>query len=378
MTREQGVLDHPSYTWMSPAQLPCVTEGLHVQMYFVNHVSLSGDVTPAPSSSPVSDADLLDAYSQSVTSAVAKVGPAVVAIRTQRVVNGRLRMLGTGSGFFFTADGFLLTNSHVIAGASVVTVRLPASAMQPVPRDLTASVIGDDPDTDLAVLRVEGGPYPYVEFANEAALRPGQVAIAIGNPLGFQATVTAGVVSALGRTMRASTGRLIDNIVQTDAALNPGNSGGPLVDSKGRLIGVNTAVIAGAQGICFATGVSTVQFVVPHLLSHGRLRRAYLGIAGQNLPPDRKRQRALSLPTEAGVLIAGVEQESPAEVAGLQEGDVIVAIKDSPVATIDDLHKALTHDSIGRLIEVKVLRGRSLRSVTVTPGEAAQRSAEAR
>lgn len=326
---------------------------------------------------------LLDVYSRAVAGAVRKVGPATVAIRTQKVVEGpdgrrRLKTAGTGSGFFFTPDGFLLTNSHVIAGANVVTVRLPAASSgggseDVLPRDLTASVVGDDPDTDLAVLRVEGGPYPYVEFADEKKMVVGQLAIAIGNPLGFQATVTAGVVSALGRSMRASTGRMVDNIVQTDAALNPGNSGGPLVDSGGKLLGVNTAVIMGAQGICFATGVSTVRFVAMQLLSTGRIRRAFLGVAGQSLPGDRRRQRALSLPTDAGVLVMEVEDGSPAEKGGVRSGDVIVSLDGKPVGSVDDLHRLLGAEAIGRGHELKVLRGRGLVELNVTPGEMASR-----
>lgn len=320
------------------------------------------------------DGALLDAYSRAVAGAAKRVGPAVVAIRTQRLAGGRLRAVGTGSGFFFTPDGFLLTNSHVIAGANVVTVRLAPSDTEVVPRDLTASVVGDDPDTDLAVLRVEGGPYPYVDFADEKALVPGQLAIAIGNPLGFQATVTAGVVSALGRTMRASTGRLVDNVVQTDAALNPGNSGGPLVDSSGKLIGVNTAVIMGAQGICFATGVSTVRFVATQLMSQGRIRRAYLGVAGQSLPPDRKRQRAFSLPTDAGVLVVSVEENSPADHGNVREGDVLLSLDERPVSSVDDLHRMLTHEAIDREATLKVLRNKQKLDLTVTPRDARDRS----
>jgi S1-C subfamily serine protease len=328
----------------------------------------------APPASPQGDAPLLDAYSTAVSAAVARVGPAVVAIRTQQLVGGRLRTIGTGSGFFFTPDGFLLTNSHVIAGANVVTVRLAPSQENVVPRDFTASIIGDDPDTDLAVLRIEGGSYPYVDFADERTMVPGQLAIAIGNPLGFQATVTAGVISALGRSMRASTGRLVDNIVQTDAALNPGNSGGPLVDSAGRLIGVNTAVIAGAQGICFATGVSTVRFVATQLISQGRIRRAYLGVAGQTLQPDRRRQRVLGLPTDAGVLVLGVDEGSPADAAGVREGDVIVELNDRPISSVDDLHRLLTHDAIDRTSTVRVLRGKATRDLKVIPRDARERS----
>lgn len=324
----------------------------------------------------VRESVLLDAYSRAVSGAVARVGPAVVAIRVQRLVmdargRQRLRTVGSGSGFFFTPDGFLLTNSHVVHGANVITVGLAPTEREAVPRELTASLVGDDPDTDLAVLRVEGGPYPCVEFGNEKELRPGQIAIAIGNPLGFSATVTAGVVSALGRSMRASTGRLVDNVVQTDAALNPGNSGGPLVDSAGRLIGVNTAVIMGAQGICFATGVSTVRMVAGQLIRDGRIRRAYLGVMGQNLPPDGRRKRVLGLPTEAGVLVAGTEPDSPAESAGLREGDVIVSLGGRAVSDIDDLHRVLGGEAIGVDLVVEVLRGRSVVRLTVRAGEMA-------
>jgi S1-C subfamily serine protease len=322
---------------------------------------------PSRRAQPANDGDagLLDAYSQAVVAAVERVGPAVVhLVASRHGTNGGVgteQPLGTGSGVIFTPDGFLLTNSHVVHGASSVTATLADG------RTLPAYLVGDDPDTDLAVLRVHADGLAHAEFADSAAIRVGQLAIAIGNPFGFQATVTAGVVSALGRSLRGRTGRLIDDIVQTDAALNPGNSGGPLVDSRGRIIGINTAIIRMAQGLCFAIASNTARFVVTELIRHGRVRRSYIGVAGETVPLSRRIVRHHLLQAEAGVRVAGIEPGSPAAAAGLQVGDVIVAFDGEPVPGIDALHRRLTADRIGVATPVTVLRLREKLDLGLTP-----------
>src|SRR5213083_2511190 len=278
----------------------------------------------------VSDEQALDAYSEAVTGAAERVGPAVVSVEMRRRVERRGRATrevpGHGSGFVFTPDGFILTNSHVVHDATQVDVAFGDG------RRVRAELVGDDPDTDLAVLRAEPQSVAAAELGDSAGLRVGQLVVAIGNPLGFQSTVTAGVVSALGRSFRAVTGRLIDDVIQTDAALNPGNSGGPLVDGRGRVIGVNTAVILPAQGICFAVGINTAKLVAAQLMKEGRVRRARIGVAGQNVPLRRLaiRQHALEVP--GGILVISVEAGSPAARAGVQRGDVIVSLNGQPVA----------------------------------------------
>lgn len=289
--------------------------------------------------------DLLDAYSTAVTSAAATITPSVVNIEVRKN-----EQRGSGSGFLFTPDGFLLTNSHVVSGASSIDVTLIDGTR------CAASIVGDDPHTDLAVVRISAPNQIPAQFGDSDAIRPGQLVIAVDNPLGFQTTVTAGVVSALGRTMRAQSGRLIDNVIQTDAALNPGNSGGPLVNSRGEVIGVNTAVILPAQGICFAIGINTAKFVAMRLMRDGRITRSYIGVAGQSVPVHRRVVRFYDLPVESGVLVAGMEKDSPAEIAGLEVGDVIVAYGEKPVATVDDLHRILTDEQLGKRVDLTVIR----------------------
>jgi S1-C subfamily serine protease len=304
---------------------------------------------PSPSSPPTGDGELLDAYSAAVTQAVRTAAPAVVHLDVSLVRQGR-EQRGTGSGFFFTPDGLLLTNSHVVHGAQDIRV----SAFDG--ERFAADLVGDDPDSDLAVIRVSGSGAPHVQFAPSRHLQIGQLAIAIGNPLGFEHTVTAGVVSALGRSLRASTGRLIDDVIQTDAALNPGNSGGPLVNSRGAVIGVNTAIIPGAQGICFATASDTVQWVMAQLLSHGRVRRAWLGVAGATASLARRIANHHGLDNQSGVRVRSVEPGSPAAAAGLESGDLIVRIDDQQVTGIDRLQQLLDHHRIDRSSELTFLR----------------------
>jgi len=267
---------------------------------------------------------------------------------------------GSGSGFVFTPDGFMLTNSHVVDGAAEIAVTTVEGDHFP------AELVGDDPDTDLAVIRGRTSA-PSVPLGSSRRLAVGQLVIAIGNPLGFQHTVTAGVVSALGRTMRSRSGRLIDGVVQTDAALNPGNSGGPLVDSEGRVVGVNTATIMGAQGICFAIGADTAEFVASHLIRDGRLRRSYVGLMGQGVPLHRRIVRYYDLPTESGLLVESVIPGGPAERAGLRPRDIIVRFQGQPVSGVDDLHRLLTAERSGVAAEVEIVRGTELRKLSVVP-----------
>jgi S1-C subfamily serine protease len=302
------------------------------------------------------DDALLDAYSHAVSGATERIMPSVanVEVRQQRGSGG-------GSGFFFTPDGFILTNSHVVSGASEIAVTLADGSRY------GATLVGDDPHTDLAVLRVSAPKQIAARLGDSDAIRPGQLAIAVGNPYGFQCTVTAGVVSALGRTMRARSGRLIDNVIQTDAALNPGNSGGPLVNSRGEVIGVNTAVILPAQGICFAIGVNTAQFVAARLIRDGRITRSYIGVAGQNVPMHRRVVRYYDLPRATGVLVVSTEKGSPAEAAGLRNGDVIVAYGATAIGSVDDLHKVLTEELIGLAGSLTVIRGTEKLEISVVP-----------
>jgi len=275
---------------------------------------------------------------------------------------------GHGSGFVFTPDGFILTNSHVVHDATRIEAAFADG------RRVGAQLVGDDPETDLAVLRVEPGTPAAAELGDSGTLRVGQLVIAIGNPLGFESTVTAGVVSALGRSFRSVTGRLIDDVIQTDAALNPGNSGGPLVDSRGRVIGVNTAVILPAQGICFAVGINTAKVVTGQLIRHGKIRRGRIGVAGQNVPLLRLAQRAHGLDAKTGVLVTGVEPNSPAQRAGLTSGDIIVAFDGKPVAGIDDLHQLLVTERIGAPTTVVVLRKADKLELAIVPDESAPRT----
>jgi S1-C subfamily serine protease len=298
---------------------------------------------------PDNDGDLLDAYSQAVSAATEAVAPAVVHIEVNANAGGKPRR-GTGSGFFFTPDGLLLTNSHVVHGAREIKVSTQDGER------FAADIVGDDPDSDLAVVRVSTRGAPHVRFGVSAKLKMGQIAIAIGNPLGFEHTVTAGVVSALGRSLRASTGRLIDDVIQTDAALNPGNSGGPLINARGEVIGVNTAIIPGAQGICFATASDSAQWVLQQLLAHGRVRRGWLGIAGMNATLARRIARHHEIENASGVRVRSIEPRSPAAAARIETGDLIVSLDGETITGIDKLQQTLDAQRIGRSIEIVLLR----------------------
>jgi S1-C subfamily serine protease len=318
------------------------------------------------SAASTSDDSLLDAYSQAVVRAAERVSPSVVNIEVRKRSDVRQRQherSGSGSGFIISPDGLVLTNSHVVHGADRIEVVLPDG------RRPDTTLVGEDPDTDLAVLRVYAPNLQAVPLGESKNVRVGQMAIAIGNPYGFQCTVTAGVVSALGRSFRAQSGRLIDNILQTDAALNPGNSGGPLVNSRGEVIGVNTAVILPAQGICFAIAIDTAKYVAGWLIKDGRIRRSYIGVGGQTVKLHRRVVRYYQLPMESGMLVAMVEPGSPAELAGLREGDVIVAFDGQPIAGIDDLHKLLTHARIGVRTPVTIVRHTEKLQVEISPEE---------
>ena len=310
------------------------------------------------------DAALLDEYSRAVVSAVERVAPSVVNIEVQqRSKNQPDSIAGNGSGFVITPDGFILTNSHVVHGATRIVVNLSGG------RDCPAQLIGDDPETDLAVIRIDAPQLVHVRLADSETLRVGQLAIAIGNPFGFQASVTAGVISALGRSMYSQSGRLIDNIIQTDAALNPGNSGGPLVNSAGEVIGVNTAMIRPAQGICFAIASNTARLVAGWLIRDGKIRRSYIGVAGQNVPLHRRVVRFYDLPLETGVLVVSVEKNSPAERAGLRAGDLIVAFNDQPIGSVHHLHKVLVGEQIGVGARLTVIRHTEKLELPILPAE---------
>lgn len=307
------------------------------------------------SNDPINDQPLFDAYSDAVVSAVDLIGPSVVKVDAG----------GTGSGFVFTPDGLVLTNSHVVANAKKSGVSLPDG------RDMVADLVGDDPHTDLAVLRVSAPDLVAAPFGDSSALRPGQLVIAIGNPFRFQHTVTAGVVSALGRSLRARTVQLMENLIQTDAALNPGNSGGPLVTSRAHVVGVNTAVILGGQGIAFAVPINTARYVVSCLLRDGRVRRSHLGVAGHDQQVPRQLVRLYQLTSDRGLTITAVSDGTPAADAGLRPGDRIVEFGGEPVGGADDLHRLLTEERIGELTPVKIIRRGELRRVLVTPREVA-------
>ncbi len=315
------------------------------------------------------DAELLDAYSEAVIRAVERVSPCVVNIEVKRGTGPRQPgrksrdLGGSGSGFVFTPDGFILTNSHVVRGAGAIRVTVADG------RAYDAQLIGDDPETDLAVLRISAHPLVAASFGDSESVHTGQLAIAIGNPYGFQCTVTAGVVSALGRSLRAESGRLIDNVIQTDAALNPGNSGGPLVDSRGEIIGVNTAVILPAQGLCFAIGINTARFVAARLIRDGKIKRSTIGVGAQTVPILRRVSRYHHVPVETGVLVVSIEQGGPAERAGLDLGDVIVGFNGEAVAGVDDLHRLLTEQQVGLRSPLTVLRRTEKLDLMVVPGE---------
>jgi S1-C subfamily serine protease len=321
---------------------------------------------PHPPPVPADDQALLDAYSRAVIDVVDRVGPAVVRLDLE--TNGDKRRGGTGSGVIVAPDGLVLTNSHVVGGGTGVKVTTVDG------RSLGARVVGNDPDTDLALVRVDAPvTLPAAALGNSKLLRRGQLVIAIGNPLGFESTVTTGVVSALGRSLRAQSGRLIDDVIQTDAALNPGNSGGPLVSSHGEVVGINTAVIMGAQGICFAGAANTASFVLGELVRHGRVRRAYIGIAAQQFSLSRRRRHAAGLSQESAVIIASIEPGSPAERAGLAGGEIILALDGTAVTGADDLIRLLAGEKIGRSVEIETLRNGEHRRVSLTPNERPRR-----
>lgn len=312
---------------------------------------------------PVDDM-LLDAYSSAVVRSVETASPAVVHVRAEFPGNrGHVATSGSGSGFVLSPDGFVLTNSHVVHGATRIVAQTPEG------RPWKADLVGDDPDTDLAVLRIDAPGLRNVRFANSAQVRVGQIAIAIGNPFGYENTVTAGIVSALGRTFPSRTGRLIDNVIQTDAALNPGNSGGPLVNSLGEVIGVNTAIIAAAQGICFAIGSKTAEFVTSWLIKEGRIRRGHLGIAGQDAAIYEPLARKLKLTQRTGVRVQEIVAGSPAAGAGVREGDMIIWFNHDTVASVHDLHRLLVGEEIERRSRLTILREGRLEHLWVTPRE---------
>ena len=322
----------------------------------MNADSLRVNPDHLPQHSP--DDELLDAYSRAVVRAVETVGPSVVRLELKR---------GGGSGVVFTPDGLVLTNNHVVDSAERLNVLLPDG------RSLQADLVGRDADTDLAVVRIDafsGPPLAWATLGDSSAVRVGQVAIAIGNPYGFHHSVTTGVVSALGRSLRARSGRMMDDIIQTDAALNPGNSGGPLVTTRGEVIGINTAVILPAQGLCFAIASNTARFIAARLIRDGRIRRSFIGVGGQNVPVPRAIARVNQVATASGVLVESVEPKSPAETAGLREGDVIIAFGGEAVTGIDQLVRRLTDDRIGQPALVTILRRGHRRQLTIVPAEA--------
>lgn len=340
-------------------------------------ISINGDVlgeSPQTHTAARTDDALLDAYSRAVMESAERVSPSVVYIQVtarrsrsaRQSRQGPNEVTGSGSGFVFTPDGFILTNSHVVHGATKIDVTLMDG------RKFQAELIGDDPDTDLAVIRITAPNLVPTQLGESQSIRVGQLVIAIGNPYGFQYTVTAGVVSALGRTLRAQSGRLMDGVIQTDAALNPGNSGGPLVNSRGEVVGVNTAMILPAQGICFATSIDTAKFVAGRLIRDGKISRSYIGFAGQNVPVPRRIVRFYQLPVESGVLVVSFETDgdiSAAKEAGLLAGDLLVEFDGQPIRGIDDLHKLLTDERIGKNTPVTVIRGVQKLTFAVVPRE---------
>jgi S1-C subfamily serine protease len=323
---------------------------------------------------------LLDAYSAAVTAAAEKVSPSVVNIevthspdtRRGSPSRGPAELRGSGSGFVLTPDGFILTNSHVVHRANKLGVTLSDG------RRFEARLVGEDPDTDLAVIRINGDHLTAAPLGDSKSIRVGQLVVAIGNPYGFQCTVTAGVVSALGRSLRSQSGRLIDDVIQTDAALNPGNSGGPLVTSRGEVIGVNTAVILPAQGLCFATAINTAKFAAGLLIRDGKIRRGQIGVAGQNVVLHRRQVLLNNLSVASGVLVVSLESNGPAAHAGVREGDVIVAYGNHPVSSIDDLHRLLTEEQVGVRVLLTLLRGGEKTVLEVVPEESARSIQEPR
>jgi S1-C subfamily serine protease len=327
---------------------------------FWNHfISDGGPAFEQPSALPEPDETAaLDAFSQVVVRVADALRPAVVNLRV-----GRGAQMGSGSGVLFSPEGYLLTNHHVVGEAERVRVRLYDGG------EVTGRVVGNDPWTDLALVRVEGETFPFAPLGDSAKLRVGQLVVAIGSPLGFDSTVTAGVVSALGRTLRSVTGHLVDNIIQTDAALNPGNSGGPLVDSRGHVVGINTAVIQPAQGICFAIPVNMARHILPSLLRHGRVIRGYLGLHGRQVPISMEVGRRVGIEMGSGVEVLALEPDGPADRAGLELEDIVVSFGDETVGSVDDLHKFLTEHPVNQSVEIGILRDGVRLARTVRPGE---------
>jgi S1-C subfamily serine protease len=351
---------------------------MHPALELISHNGIEQAKGGALETAHDADADLLDAYSQAVTRAAEEVSPAVVKIdahQSRRLRDGSGPDLppgvrGSGSGFLFTPDGFILTNDHVVHRATRIEVTLTDG------RRAQADLVGNDPDTDLAVIRIDAPSLRPARLGDSQSLRVGQLVIAIGNPYGFQCTVTAGVVSALGRSLRGRSGRLIDSVIQTDAALNPGNSGGPLVTARGEVIGVNTAMILPAQGLCFAIAINTAKFVAGQLIRDGRIRRGYIGVGGQDVPLPRRLVRVERFPVESGVLVVSVEENSPAQRAGLLEGDVIVGYAGHPIAGIDDLHRLLVEGRVGVPAPLTILRRSERMLLEIIPEESRTRENE--
>jgi S1-C subfamily serine protease len=330
-----------------------------VSRFWHHFVSNGGtEFEPAEAGPAPDDSTALDAFSQVVVRVADSLRPAVVNLRV-----GRGRQMGSGSGVLFSPEGYLLTNHHVVGQADRVRVRLHDG------QEATGRVVGNDPWTDLALVRAEGDTFPYARLGDSAKLRVGQLVVAIGSPLGFESTVTAGVVSAVGRTLRSVTGHLVDNVIQTDAALNPGNSGGPLVDSRGHVVGINTAVIQPAQGICFAIPVNMAKDILPSLLRHGRVIRGYLGLHGRQVPIPIDVGRRVGIEMGTGVEILALEPGGPADRSGLEIEDVIVSFGDESIGSVDELHKLLTQHPVGQATTMTVIREGQRVERTVVPGE---------
>jgi len=336
---------------------------MHYTVRTVASDSVSPGSSPAPSPEPDPSPELLDAYSRVTVGVSEKVCPSVVSVEVLRLSGRPAGRGGTGSGFSFRPDGYLLTNSHVVHGADLVQVTFSDE------RQMSAEVVGDDTETDLAVLRLEGSGFPFTPLGRSAQVKVGQLVVAVGNPLGFQCTVTAGVVSALGRSLRARSGRLIDDIIQTDAALNPGNSGGPLVNFRGEAIGVNTAIIPEAQGICLAISSDTARWVAEGLIRDGRIRRGYLGLGGQRVALPSRLLKEHDLKLETGMMVVGVQPGSPGQTAGLRERDVIVSFNGNKVSGVDDLHRLLAGHAVGTKSTVTLLRGGKKMELEIVPEE---------
>lgn len=334
------------------------------KVLFINAGDPVGDSKSVEPYSTAPDTLALDAYSQAIIGAASKAGPSVVGMR---VVNSALQRAGagegSGSGFVITPDGYILTNSHVVERAATIEVTSSDGNI------FSAQLIGDDPDTDLAVIRIDAPNLVPAVLGDSQKLKVGQLLVAIGNPYGFQQTVTAGVLSAYGRSLRSRTGRLIDNVIQTDAALNPGNSGGPLVDSHGHVVGVNTAIIHPAQGLCFAIAVNTAKYVAGKLITEGRVRRGVIGVAVQTIPLHRRTVRYHELATESAVLVISVEDGSPALQAGIRDGDLIVAFDGQPIRDADDMHRLLDEGRIGKQVNLTILRRTRKLDIKVVPKE---------